>query len=228
MRNFKYILILFSFFLFTSCIVSKKNIAKRKLKRNVNRIENILNEYPELSDTVFKTVYDTILIKEKSDSITHKLDVDSVLIDSSINEYINSYNGLELLEKESIELNKIKKSSLGETEKSKVIDKIKRLENDKLILKRRLRKSRDQIFKKTYKNKEYILEDSLVKIIAILKDGEIKISYHKKEEKIPYVKNETKINIDTKISKIYEKPMFWLILIFILSFLIFIKHIVNK
>lgn len=217
--KFKQILItLVIAFMFTSCIGGKEQRAKNKLKRKWNAIQDILRDYPELSDTIKKNKIDTIYIERYIDSMKFNIKKDSVFIDSILKMYLKTSNEAEYLEKEMSSL-KINAREFVKPRKT-----IQNYKDEKLKLESELKLIRQQLINKTCPDQFMDYEDSLITARITIQKGVLMLFYEIKSKKIAYEKEENNIILDaTRSGNFWDDPKIIWLLFAILVLLLIIK-----
>ena len=97
------------------------------------------------------------------------------------------------------------------------------LSGDSIITIEKIRYIRNQIIKNVLKDTTYTYEDSLIHSTFVIKGGKFYYKSTIKEKKIPYVKEETTVNLDCEVEKPPYKYWWFYLMLIIILFLLYIN-----
>lgn len=188
-----------------SCVSTKvpKKLkkAQKKMVKHVEGISNIVDEYPELADTLTTTVHDTIYLDSHTVKSEFTPDIDTTAIDEIL------MDALIIYDEEFAEV----RTATPEAGRSSA---------EEARLRRRAASIRKAIIKEVLKDTNITYEDTIMVAKFSIVDGTYVFDYEVKKRKVPYVKEETKIDLDTEIRKpVWKYWEWWLTFGFLLFFI---------
>jgi len=194
----------------------KTNRAKKKIEKHHKKIDDILRDYPGLSDTFYVQEIDTIFIESDSGKSDFKLPVDSAGSDKIIDEIIMLENKIEAIKSTSVRLSSIDSSRTVPVRNVETDYRLSSLRDRVKTLKGRLSTS--------MRDTSFTFSDSTLDAKFVIKKGVISFSYKTKEKKLPYEKTIKNVRLDTKKVKKSFLSKYWpYLLILILIIIIFLS-----
>lgn len=223
----KKILIIAIVLVFASCVNNGQKRASRKIHRKLNKIEELLKQYPELSDSIFTTIKDTIFIKGKKDSIVFKLKNDTAFVDSILCAYELLY-GRKIVISKQIQDSLLKYDNQGFDIKSATQrdnDMYRhsiyflKLENDRVD--NELDRLKSKLVNRTIENSYFEYSDTLIDANIHIVDGKLKLVYEIKDREIAH---ETKVkSIEIKKKYVNYSRWFWIIAMILVLILLYLN-----
>lgn len=185
--------------LLSSCLstnVPKKlKRASKKLEKHLDVVDDIVDKYPSLMDSLTVVSHDTIIVESHSIDTSYVPTIDTNKIDSLI---FNAIGDMAIFQEEQPLIRA----------------------TDREIA--RVRTIRNLIIKEVLKDTTIVFEDSLLLAGFSVKDGTYVFNYTLKRKKIPYVKQETTLNpkVIHRETPIWKNFWFWLMLLIIILLIV--------